>query len=160
MENPRCRASEELIQDCCLELSNSRKNWVICDEPRRLRSEGGGCLKRVWRPEAIHGAHSRCQVRRFQVRRHPSQVRIRGQQTVECVYALLVVVAIRWNQELRHCDCGGHGLMAFPFHPRKDSICEREVPGIRFYLVNENAGVESDPAVTPEKNPEALYSQL
>ncbi len=48
-----------------------------------------------------------------------------------------------------------------PFHPRKDSICERrEVPGIRFYLVNENAGVESDPAVTPEKNPEALYSQL
>ena len=30
---------------------------------------------------------------------------------------LLVVVAIRWDQELRHCDRGGHGLMAFPFHP-------------------------------------------
>jgi hypothetical protein len=41
--------------------------------------------------------------------------------------------------------------MAFPFHPRKDRICEREVSGIRFHLVNEDAGVESDPAVTPEK---------
>jgi hypothetical protein len=41
--------------------------------------------------------------------------------------------------------------MAFPFHPRKDGICEGKVPGIRFHLVNEDAGVESDPAVTPEK---------
>jgi hypothetical protein len=50
--------------------------------------------------------------------------------------------------------------MALPFHPRKNRICEREVPGIRFHLVKEDAGVEGDPAVPPEKWPKALYSQL
>lgn len=41
--------------------------------------------------------------------------------------------------------------MAGPLYPREDNICQRDVAGIRFQLVNKNAGIERDPAVAPEK---------
>jgi len=41
--------------------------------------------------------------------------------------------------------------MPRPFHPRKDGIGEREIAWICFQLVDKNAGVEGDPAMTPEK---------
>ena len=50
--------------------------------------------------------------------------------------------------------------MASFFKPRKDRISKRQIPRIRFQLVNEDAGVESDPAVPPQEQPQPLYSQL
>jgi hypothetical protein len=41
--------------------------------------------------------------------------------------------------------------MACPFYPRENSISEREIPLVGFHLVNKDAGIERDPAVTPEK---------
>jgi hypothetical protein len=41
--------------------------------------------------------------------------------------------------------------MARPFYPREDNIRQRKVSGIRFQLVNKDAGVEGDAAVAPEK---------
>jgi hypothetical protein len=41
--------------------------------------------------------------------------------------------------------------MARPLHPRKDRIGEREISRICFQLVNENAGIETNPAVTPQE---------
>jgi len=64
---------------------------------------------------------------------------------------VLVVIAIRRDEQFRHRDCRGHGLMPRPFHPRKDGIGEREIAWICFQLVDKNAGVEGDPAMTPEK---------
>jgi hypothetical protein len=35
-----------------------------------------------------------------------------------------------------------------------------KVTGIRFQLIDEDRSIESDPAMTPEKTAEPLYSQL
>ena len=50
--------------------------------------------------------------------------------------------------------------MAGALYPGKNRICEVDVAGISFQLVDKEAGVESDPAVTPEKYAKPLYSQL
>jgi hypothetical protein len=41
--------------------------------------------------------------------------------------------------------------MARTLHPRKNGISERQIPDICLELVNEDAGIERDPAVTPQE---------
>jgi len=50
--------------------------------------------------------------------------------------------------------------MARTLHPGKNGICERQIPGVSFQLINEDAGVERDPAVTPQEKSQPLYSQV
>jgi hypothetical protein len=42
--------------------------------------------------------------------------------------------------------------MACVFHPGENRIGKRQIPGIRLHEINENAGVESDPALAQEES--------
>jgi hypothetical protein len=46
------------------------------------------------------------------------------------------------------------------FQPRKNCVCERNVAGGGFQLVNEDAGIEGDTLVTSQKHPQPIYTQL
>jgi hypothetical protein len=43
--------------------------------------------------------------------------------------------------------------MARLLYPREDRIGERQIPLIRFHVINEDAGVQSDPALAAEEYP-------
>ena len=41
--------------------------------------------------------------------------------------------------------------MTWLFYPGENRIGKRQIPGIRFHVVNEDAGVKSDPALALEE---------
>ena len=119
-----------MVQDNRIEFLDSAKDWIIRDEAGRMGSDHGGRLHCIRSPKPIAGTEFGREVCRFKIRRDPQQVGIGGKQTVECIDPVLVLAAIRRDQKFRHCDCGGHGLMTGPFHPGKDRLGERKIPGI------------------------------
>jgi hypothetical protein len=96
----------------------------------------------------------------FEVRSYPSEIRIRGQQRVKLIRPLLGGIPIMLNQQFRHGDSGRHRRMARLFQPCEDLIGEAHISRIRFHVVDEDAGVQSDPASSPEKGAETHQPQL
>jgi hypothetical protein len=69
---------------------------------------------------------------------------------------LFVGGTIGRNQQFRHGDGGRDRLRIGLFEPRKDAIGEGKISRIRLQVVNEDARIQCDPAVTPEKGAEAV----
>jgi len=93
-------------------------------------------------------------IRDFQARRYPLEVGVCRKQGIELLGSSLAGIAIRLDQQFRHGDRGCYRLVVRRFEPFEDGIGERYIAGILFHLVDENARIERDPPVTPQKGPE------
>jgi hypothetical protein len=55
------------------------------------------------------------------------------------------------DQKLQHGNCRGDRLGPGSFQPGKDRTCQLAIFRVAFYMENEDARIEADLAVPPEK---------
>jgi hypothetical protein len=94
------------------------------------------------------GAKTRGDVCYFERRRNPVQVWIRAQQRVKSIDALPVRIAVRLYEEFHHRDGRCHRGMTRPIQPFEYRVGKRDVSRVGLYLVDEDARIERDSAVT------------
>src|ERR1019366_3497537 len=99
-------------------------------------------------------------VRDFEVRGYPIEIWIRSQQSVEPAGPLLSGIPIWLHQQLRHGDGGGYRCVDRPLQPGEDGIGETDVSRVGFQLIDEDTGIQRDPAMTLQKGAEAVQVQL
>jgi hypothetical protein len=90
----------------------------------------------------------------------PTEIGVRREESIEFVDALLSAAAVRRHEQLRHRDGGRNRCMFRPFQPREDGIGESDIARVGFELINEDAGVKSDPVMPPQKRAQGRQSQL
>jgi len=108
----------------------------------------------------MEGANAGCEFRNLQVRCGPIEVWVGGKQAIEVISPLFVAFAIWQYQQFRHRDRGGESVGTSPLEPGKDQVGKCEIPWIGFKMINEDAGVQSDSLMAPEKITEPFYFQL
>lgn len=81
----------------------------------------------------------------------PVQMRKRGQQSEIGFDTAEILAAIRLHEQFRHRDGRRHGSVPGKLEPIEDRPSESDVLRIRFKLIDERTGVQTDFAVTLEK---------
>ena len=89
----------------------------------------------------MFGADSGCRICYLQIGRDPRKIGESRKQAVESVYPLLIAVAIRLDQEFEHRNGRRNGVVTWFIEPGKNVVGERQVAGIFFKLINEDACV-------------------
>jgi hypothetical protein len=97
------------------------------------------------------GTDSGCDISDFQVGRDPLEIRIRRKQALELIDLHLSRAPVSRDQQLSHRDRGREpSLIRLP-EPGEDGIRETDILHVGFQLVNEDASVQRDPAMTSQK---------
>jgi hypothetical protein len=86
-------------------------------------------------------------MRDFEAGGDPIEIGISDQQSVKLIEVLPRGIPTRLNQQFRHRDCGCCRGMPRSSEPRKNLIGETHISRIRFHVIDEDAGVQKDPAV-------------
>lgn len=147
---------QEIVEDDRREPADSSKHWVIRNERGCLRLNRNGGLKCVRRAKAIRRAKSGCYVGYLKVDRYPFKVGVSGEESVEVVDKFLIAITVRNDQDLGHCKGGGNGTGGWIVEPGENSICQRYVLRVGFYLVDENTAVHRDPTMLAEYGVETV----
>jgi hypothetical protein len=140
---------EQPIQNHRLEGVNSLENWIVRHQASSLRVDCRRSLKSVGRPQAILGPDSGCDIGHFQVRYQPVEIRIRSKEAIKLIDLLFSASTIRRYQQFRHRDRGCHTHVARLLQPDEDQVSQPGISRIGFYLINEDAGIQRKPTVTP-----------
>ncbi len=106
------------------------------------------------------GANSSRSVGDEQTRCDPIQVGIGRQQGVKLVNLVVILCPVWLHQQFCHRDRRRYCGMLGSFQPRENMICQMDVPGIYFQLIDENAGIQGNSLMTAQKVAEARQSQL
>jgi hypothetical protein len=154
-----CR-SEQPVQNQGVESADPLEYRIVRDQAGCLGADCGRGLQGVRGPQSMGGAEPGCDVRDFEVRGDPVEIGIRGKQRVELIDLVLSGVPVGLNQQFRHGDRRGYGSMVRAFQPCEDVIGESHIARIGFQLVNEDAGIQRDPAMLPKKGAHTRQSQL
>ena len=75
------------------------------------------------------------------------------------VHAINIGEPVRLDQEFQHGNGRGDRLGSGSFQPSKDRICQFAILRVAFYMENEDARIEADFAVPPEKILQLVYRQ-
>lgn len=110
----------------------------------------GGSLKSVGRSKAVLRAKASRRIGNRQIGGDPLQLWIRGEQRPEGVYPLLARIAIGIDEQLGHRDGGGDGHISRSLDPLENAIGKLDIAGVGLDLINEDAGIEGNAAMTPK----------
>lgn len=146
--------------DYDLDIGNPRKVPIVGEKPSSLAADGDGELEGVGSAEAVFGAELSGGVGDGEVGRGPLQVGKQGEQAVVLIHQWLVPQPVGVHEQFGHRDGGSDGSVLRPFEPREDFARQIGVGRIRLQMINEDTGIETDPAVPFQKGLEGSYSQL
>ena len=132
------------------------KHWIICNQSRSPPTHGRRCLYRIRSSEPVACPNLRRQIRDLHHRRNPFEIRIGREQSIELIHAVVITLAVGLHQQFRHRDSGRDRCGARPLQPGEDVVGESEIPSVGFELIDESAGIDRDPAVTPEKGTDKI----
>jgi len=100
----------------------------------------------------VRGTDPGGDIRDFQAWRYPIEIGVRRKQGLELIGPLLARIPVRLDQQFRHGNRGRYALVVRLFEPCEDVIGERYIARIGFQLVDENARIERDPPMAPQKS--------
>jgi len=104
--------------------------------------------------------HLRRCVGNVQIDGDPLEIWKGGQYSIKLVCALQVPAPIGMHQQLGQSDGGSDRLMTSLLNVGKNLISGCNIPWIILDLVDEYAGIESNPRVLAEIRPKPVYRQL
>src|ERR1700722_2788846 len=106
------------------------------------------------------GANFRGAAGDFEVRRNPFEIGINEEESAELVDEILIVIAIRLDQNFGHSELRRDRPRAGLFQPLKDWGGQIYIARIGLKLVDEDVCIQSDTAMVSQKSADGGSSQL